>query len=146
MAMVTARGLVVSPRGTTQHALLPWRTLAVCTTCAAVAILPLLEPSGPGNIAPVNCVMAVSMAATCCWALADRLLIRVPYMLPVGVMALGGLIASFFSVYPGSGLVAVVQDLFFLAWSTTVVTICRTPAGCQRYCERGPTRAWCGRS
>ena len=50
-------------------------------------------------------------------------------MLPVGVMALGGLIASFFSVYPGSGLVAVVQDLFFLAWSTTVVTICRTPGG-----------------
>ena len=66
MAVVTrtrARGFPLAGHDT--DALLPWRTLAVCTTCAAVAILPLLEPSGPGNIAPVNCVMAaLSMAAT----------------------------------------------------------------------------------
>ncbi len=129
MAMVLDRRLVLPRRMAARPALLPWRRLAVGTTCAAIAILPFLQPSGPGNVAPADCLMALSMAATLCWALADRLPIRVPYVVPVGVMALGGLIASFFSVYPGSGLLAVLQDLFLLAWSTTVVTICRTPGG-----------------
>lgn len=129
MEMVSARGAVLSRRMAARHRLLPWRGLAVGTTCSAIAFLPFLQPSGPGNIAPVDSLVALSIAATVCWALADRTPIHMPYVVPVGVMALAGLVASFFSVYPGDGLVSVLQDLFLLAWSTTVVTVCRTPNG-----------------
>ena len=129
MEMVAARGAVLSRRMAARHALLPWRGLAVGTTCAAVAFLPFLQPSAAGNIAPVDILIVLSIGATICWALVDHIPIRVPYALPLGVLALAGVIASLFSVYPGVGLVAVVQDLFLLAWTATVVTVCRTPNG-----------------
>jgi O-Antigen ligase len=122
-------GRVVSPRLGAQRALLPWPGLAVGGTCAAVAFLPFLQPAGPGNLSPIDGFIVFALAATFCWAALERLQIHMPYVVPVAVMALAGLIASLFSAYPGNGLLAVVQDLVLLAWSTVVVTVCRTPRG-----------------
>jgi O-Antigen ligase len=122
-------GSVVSPRLGAQRALLPWPGLALVGTCAAVAFLPFLQPAGPGNVSPIDGFIVFSLAATFGWAVMERLPIHMPYVVPVAVMALAGLIASLFSVYPGTGLLAVVQDLVLLAWSTAVVTVCRTPRG-----------------
>jgi hypothetical protein len=122
-------GGVLSPRLAAQRALLPWPGLALVGTCAGVAFLPLLQPAGPGNVSPIDGFIAFALAATFCWAVIERIPIHMPYVLPVAVMALAGLIASLFSFYPGNGMLAVVQDLVLLAWSTSVVTVCRTPQG-----------------
>jgi O-antigen ligase len=127
MEIAAAPRAVLSRRSAARDALLPWRGLAVVSTCAAVAFLPFLQPSGPGNIGPVDCLVALAITATLCWAVVERLPIHMPYALPVGVMALAGVIASLFSVYPGTGLISVLQDLFLLAWAASVVTLCRTP-------------------
>jgi hypothetical protein len=133
MEIAAARGYVlgraVSPRLAAQRALLPWPALSVFATCAAVAFLPFLQPAGPGNMSPLDGFIGLSIAATLGWAVIERIPIHVPYVLPVAVIALAGVIASLFSVYPGNGLLAVVQDFVLLAWSTTVVTVCRTERG-----------------
>lgn len=122
-------GTTTQRRQLTHPALLPWRKLAVGSTCLAVALLPLLRPAGPGNSSPVDGAIAISILSTLGWAVSERLIVRVPYVVPIAIIGLAGLIASLFSLYPGTGLLAVVQDFVLLAWSTTVVTVCRTAGG-----------------
>ena len=70
------------------------------------------------------------MGATLCWALVDRLQIRVAYALPVGGDGIRRVDRRAVQrVSRRSGCVAVVQDLVLLGWATTVVTVCRTPNG-----------------
>ena len=129
MQIAAPIGHVRSQRQQARYALLPWQSVALCSTCAAVAFLPFLQPAGPGNISPVDALICLAMVATLCWALVDRLQIRTAYALPVAVMAFAGLVAALFSAYPSYGVLAVVQDLVLLGWATSIVTVCRTPTG-----------------
>lgn len=129
MQIAAPIGRALPLRQQARFALLPWQSVAVCSTCAAVAFLPFLQPAGPGNVSPVDALISLAMMATLCWALIDRLQIKTAYVLPVAVMAFAGLIAALFSTYPSVGVLAVVQDLVLLGWATSVVTVCRTPSG-----------------
>jgi hypothetical protein len=129
MQMVAPRAAFSAQRTHTRPAWLSWQHAAVTTTCAAVAFLPLLIPQGAGNISPVDAFILVAIAVTACWAQVERLRVRVPYVLPVAVLAFAGAIASLFSVYEGAGVLSVVQDIVLLAWCTALVNVCRTPEG-----------------
>jgi O-antigen ligase len=102
----------------------PWLVLA--PVAAAVAMLPVLKPSGPGNSSPVDVLIALSIGVTVLWAGYARQELRLPYGLAVGLIMVGGAIASLAGPLPGDGLLAVVQDLVVLAWCAVIVNVARS--------------------
>jgi O-antigen ligase len=113
----------------------PWVLLA--PVAAAVVMLPALKPSGPGNSSPVDIPIAISIGVTLLWASYTREQLRLPYALAVGLIMLGGAVASLAGPLPGVGLLAVVQDLVLLAWCAVIVNVARSPAA-----FRWLLRAW----
>ncbi len=105
--------------------LLNWRRLALIGSATAVVFLPFLQPTGPGNSSPVDVFIGLAIGATICWALSDRLTIRVPYVRPIALMAFAGAVAALFSSYPGIGLLTVLQDFVLVAWAAALVNVCR---------------------
>ena len=94
---------------------------------ATVALLPVLDPKLPGNAAPVDPLMAATIFAVFLWALRTKATVRVPYVVPTTALMLVGAASAMFSILPGSGAVAVAQEIFLLAWCAAVATLCRTP-------------------
>jgi O-antigen ligase len=92
-----------------------------------VGLAALVNPTGPGHIAPVDVIMLGCVFAVLLWALARPVPVRLPYVWPtLGLMATG-LLAGMFSVLPSDGLQAVVQEIFLLLWCAAVATACSTP-------------------
>jgi O-antigen ligase len=136
--MIASRSLVQRwpPRSTSTDApAVPWLVLA--PVAAAIAMLPDLRPSGPGNSSPVDVMIALSIGVTLLWAGYARQELRFPYGLAVGLIMVGGAVASVAGPLPGVGLLAVVQDLVLLAWCAVFVNVARTPAAL-----RWLLRAW----
>ncbi len=100
---------------------------AVVTTALAVAFLPLLSPSGPANIAPVDALIALALAATGLWTATSRHLWRFPYGLPAVLFLAGGVLGALVGPVPGKSLVAVAQDLVLLLWCWAIVNLGSTP-------------------
>ncbi len=92
-----------------------------------VALMPVVTPKLPGNAAPVDGLMAASIFAVFVWALRTRATVRLPYVVPTTALMLIGLASALLSILPGSGAVAVAQEVFLLAWCGAVATLCRTP-------------------
>ena len=113
------RGLAAIPRGD---------RLPVVVVAVGIALLPLLRPKGPGHVSPEDLVMAGGVFATLLWASATRAKLHLPYVIPMGIMMLAGCLAALFGVAPGTGAVAILQDLFVLCWCAAVVSACRRPA------------------
>ncbi len=105
---------------------------------AGVALLPLLTPKGPLNTAPVDLVLGAGILVVAVWAGTNRLLVHVPYVVPVGGLAVAGLTAALVGDVPMAGFGAITQELFLLAWCAAVVCVCRTPAGLKTI-----SRTWC---
>ena len=105
---------------------------------AGVALLPLLNPKGPLNTAPVDLVLGAGILAVTVWAGTERLVVHLPYAVPVGGLAVAGLTAALVGDVPIGGVGAVVQELFLLAWCAAVVCVCHSPAGL-----RTVVRVWC---
>ena len=99
----------------------PW--LVLVPVGVAVAMLPFLKPSGPGNTSPVDIPIALSIGVTLFWAGYARQELRLPYAMAVGLIMLGGAVASLAGPLPGNGLLAVVQDLVLLAWCGVIVNV-----------------------
>lgn len=97
------------------------------TVGVALAWMPMLNPKGPFNTAPVDVFIVAAIAVVVLWAATVRAMIRVPYALTTSALAATGLFAALASVAPLRGLVAVVQEAFLLAWCAAIVTVCRTP-------------------
>src|ERR1700681_2707849 len=87
----------------------PWRVLA--PVGVPLALLPFLKPSGPGNTSPVDVAIALSIGATLFWAGYARQELRLPYALAVGLIMVGGAVASLAGPLPDNGLLAIGQDL-----------------------------------
>jgi O-antigen ligase len=113
----------------------PWLVLA--PVAAALALLPFLKPSGPGNTSPVDVAIALSIGVTLFWAGYARQELRLPYALAVGLIMVGGAVASLAGPLPDNGLLAIVQDLVLLAWCGVIVNVARSPAA-----FRWLLRAW----
>jgi len=113
----------------------PWLVLVPVAT--AIGLLPLLKPSGPGNTSPVDVAIALSIGVTLFWAGYARQELRLPYALAVGLIMVGGAVASLAGPLPDNGLLAIVQDLALLAWCGVIVNVARSPAA-----FRWLLRAW----
>ena len=103
-----------------------------------LCLLPLLNPKGPANMAPVDLVLGAAILVVAIWASTVRARVRVPYAIAFGGLALTGLVAALAGDAPITGASAVVQEVFLLAWCVAVTMVCRTPQGL-----RTVTRTWC---
>jgi hypothetical protein len=94
---------------------------------AAIALLPLLVPRGPANIAPVDVFIAVALMVCLVWAATSGHRWRTPYVIPVGLLIVGGALGALAGPVPGSGIVALIQDVVLVTWCWAVVNIGHTP-------------------
>lgn len=101
--------------------------LALAASAIGVAMLPVLQPLGPGNVSPVDALIALALLMTLVWAGSLHHPIRLPYALSVGVIMVGGIIGALAGPVPTAGLLAVVQDLVLLAWCAALANLARTP-------------------
>ncbi|EWT01754.1 hypothetical protein N865_07665 [Intrasporangium oryzae NRRL B-24470] len=104
----------------------------------AVVTLPLLVPSGPGNTAPADLTIALSIVAGLMWLVGVRAGIRVPYLAGVWILMVAGAVAAFAAGELRSTLV-IGQDLFLLAWSATIASCLLA----DRSLVEPLTSAWC---
>jgi hypothetical protein len=95
--------------------------LAVVATAAAVALIPLLSPSGPANIGPVDLFIALAVSSCLFWAGTSGHRLRFPYIVPIGLLMVGGALGALVGPVPRSGMTALVQDVFLLLWCWAVV-------------------------
>ena len=108
----------------TNAAAVPWLVLG--PVAAAVMMLPALKPSGPGNSSPVDALIGLSIAVTLLWTGYAGQSLRLPYGIAVALIMIGGAVASLAGPLPGTGLLAVVQDLVVLAWCAAIVNVARS--------------------
>jgi hypothetical protein len=101
---------------------------ALGVAVVATAMLPLLSPKGPANTAPEDLLMMAGLVVIVVWAGSVGARLRVPYILPMAIMMVGGLIAAFVNGSVSSGIQAVLQELFLLAWCGALVTLFRSPS------------------
>jgi hypothetical protein len=112
---------------TTRPRLLEARTPLVATA-VAVALLPLLVPGGPGNIAPVDLFIAAALVAVLVWA-STGVQLRAPYGLAVAALVTAGAIGALEGPVPLDGMLALTQDLWLLVWAWTVANVAASPRG-----------------
>ena len=102
--------------------------LALGLTAIAVALLPLLVPAGPSNIAPVDVIVGPALFACLLWAGSSGHRLQLPYAAAVGLLIVGGAIGALVGPVPTTGMIALTQDVFLLAWCWAIVNICHRPS------------------
>jgi hypothetical protein len=102
--------------------------IAVGATAVAVAMLPLLAPRGPGNLGPIDALMAVGVFACLLWAGSSRHRWRFAYVVPMGLFIAAGALGALVGPVPDLGIVSIGQDIFLLLWCWAVVNISHSPA------------------
>jgi len=119
--------------------------LALFAAASAVAMLPLLRPSGPGNSSAVDGLIALTIGFTVFWAGSAGLKLRLPYALAMAVFVAAGALAALMGPFPVSsapvarpgrlkravGLLALVQDFVVFAWCAALVNVLRSPRNMQ---------------
>ncbi len=116
----------------------PGERAALVVMVAAVALLPVLVPAGPMNMAPVDLLIALGVGMTLFWAGNNAVVLRFPYSLAMTLLVLGGAIGAMAGPFPGAGLSALIQDLVLLAWVAALVNLARRPENL-----RALLAAWC---
>ena len=120
-----------------RHARIPTRSaaqslhgerLAVVMSAVAVAMLPLAVPTGPANLAPIDALIAIALAACLLWASSSGHRWRLPFVIPMAVFMAGGALAALAGPVPLAGFVALIQDVWLLALCWSVVNISHSAA------------------
>ncbi len=86
----------------------------------AIMAFPLLKPHGPAHITPDDVLIAASIVGVLMWAGTYRVPMHLPYVVPIALLAITGLLAAMLSVQPDASSLAVVQDLFVFAWAAAI--------------------------
>jgi hypothetical protein len=102
--------------------------LAVLTTAVAVGLIPLAIPAGPANAAPIDVFMVVAIASCLFWAGSTGHKWRFPYAFAVALFLAGGALGGLVGPVPGTGAIALAQDVWLLAWCWAVVNIAKSPS------------------
>jgi O-antigen ligase len=102
--------------------------LAVGAVVVATVMLPLLEPTGPGNSGPVDVAIAGALVVTLLWAVATGHRLHLPYAVPVAILAAAGALSALLGEFPYEGLVALLQEVVLLAWCAAIANLARSPA------------------
>jgi O-antigen ligase len=103
--------------------------LAPAMVALGIALLPVLIPLGPGNIAPVDAVLLGASLCVALWAGTTSARLRFPYAVAVALFAFAGLLSALLGPLPIAGALAVVQDMFLFLWCLAVANVLRTPRG-----------------
>lgn len=101
--------------------------MAFTLVLTAVAMMPFLSPKGPGNSAPVDMMMALAVGAVVLWAGVSGSTLHLPYAVPMAGLLTVGATAALFSPAPKLGGIAVMQEIFLLAFCGAVTSLCRSP-------------------
>jgi len=97
--------------------------LAVVSSAIAVAFLPLAVPTGPGNTAPIDALVAVAFGACLLWAGTVGFRWRFPYVVPLAMILFGGALSGLVGSVPQAAIIALVQDVVLIVWCWTVANI-----------------------
>jgi hypothetical protein len=100
--------------------------LATGVTALAVALLPVLLPRGPANLAPVDVFIVMAVWLGLVWAGSGHVW-RFPYAAPTALFIVGGSLGALSGPVPGQGFQALLQDLFLLAWCWTIANLGASP-------------------
>jgi hypothetical protein len=101
--------------------------LPAAITAAAVALLPVTVPRGPGNVGPADVLIVLAIGAWLFSAATSGERLRFPYALGLGLLMVGGAIGGLAGPVPSAGVLALIQDLLRAGWAWAVVNVCRTP-------------------
>lgn len=93
----------------------------------SIALQPFLHPTGPGNSSPVDVAILLTILATGVWAATSGVPVRIPYLLAMALMVMGGAMAGLAGPLPGTALLTVVQDMVIFGWATAVTNLARRP-------------------
>jgi len=102
--------------------------LAVLTTAVAVGLIPLAVPAGAANAAPIDLLMAIAIGACLFWAGSTGHKWRFPYGVALVLFLAGGALGALVGPVPRLGAIALVQDVWLLAWCWAVVNIAKSPS------------------
>jgi O-Antigen ligase len=101
--------------------------LALGACVVAIALLPVIEPTLPGNASPVDALIGFAVLATLLWAGHHHQPLQVPYGWPVALFIIGGAAGALVQQVPGGSGFALVQDVTLLAWCAALATLARGP-------------------
>lgn len=104
----------------------------------AIATMPLLSPSGPGNTALADVTIAAAVLVTVLWLHRHGGVVSLPYSLGMGLLMVAGSIAAVHVDSAFSGL-AIIQDLFSLLWGAVIANAVRKST----WLLRVVVGAWC---
>lgn len=114
----------------------PWRVLeppaqeldppkgVVYAVALAIATMPLLSPSGPGNTGLADVTICAALVTCGMWLHRHGGAVALPYSLGVGLLMLAGAVAAVHVDSAFSGL-AIIQDLFSLLWGAVIANAVR---------------------
>jgi len=88
-----------------------------------VCLIPIVVPSGPARLAFVDGLIVLGLAAFGFQILMRREAVRVPYMLPVFIIATGSIVAVVNAISPEASFLAMAQDTYLFLWFIMLVHI-----------------------
>jgi O-antigen ligase len=100
------------------------RRVALVTSAMAVATLPMLLPRGPQNLAPADAFIAFALFACLLWVGTSGRRLAFAYGIPMTLFMAGGALGAMAGPVPGTGAVAIVQDIVLVLWCWTVLNVC----------------------
>ena len=101
---------------------------ALIAAAVAVAMLPLLVPAGPANIAPVDALIATALVACLLWGGTSGHRWRFPYVVPVVLLLAGGALGGMIGPVPRAAVIALAQDAVLIAWCWAVANLSASAA------------------
>jgi hypothetical protein len=90
-------------------------------------MLPLLVPGGPSNSAPEDFLIVVAIGAAMFWTSLSGHRCRFPFVVPMALFIGGGAIGALRGPVPGTGGVALLQDVLLLLWCWALLNVASTP-------------------
>jgi O-Antigen ligase len=115
----------------------PAHRLATWAVAVSIIGVPLLLPSGPANSAPTDVLIVGALLGALLWATADRVRVRAPFIVSVGLFATFGLVSALLGRWTSYGGMLVISDLYLYVWCLAIVNVMRTPGT-----MRTVLRAW----
>ena len=89
----------------------------------AVALAPVVVPTGPAQLAIVDAFNLIAIAAFAVALLTRRVSLRLPFAAGVFLIGLGSLIAMFNAESMRSGALALAQDAYLYVWFVVLVSV-----------------------
>ena len=90
----------------------------------AIACMPILVPSGPGNTSPADLPIVLAVVGIVLWLSRNRVRLHMPYAAGMWLMMVAGAVAALANQHLGS-IAVLGQDLFLLVWAGAIACAVR---------------------